>query len=236
MKKRTSTNWGNWQREPKQEKWILDKIRTTSKQVKLWSIAAIVITILLLSVSIFLNYFVGLKSVEKIDASTRQALKVNEETIRQTLNAINPNDFFFRPFEDSEWYIPTPVSEYVRLNILAVPSKEISLDLNIKNNSNFPARNVYCMITFSNQEFVESGDEIVKKLKGHAGLAVFPISSSDAYLNEAAALEWANIPPKAQKNSGKRVDLTLRENRGRLTVKINSINRLAFEFRLQEPK
>ena len=236
MKKRTSTNWGNWLREPKQEQWILDEIRTTSKQIKLWSIAAIVITILLVSMSIFLNYFVGLKSVEKIDASTRQALKVNEETIRQTLNAINPNDFFFKPFEDSEWYIPTPVSEYVKLNILPVPGKEISLYFNIKNNSDFPARNVYCMITFSNKEFVESGDEIVKILKGHAGLNVYPVSSSDGYLNEAVAFEWIHIPPKAQKKAGKRVDLTMRENSGRLTVKINSIHRLAFEFRLQESK
>jgi hypothetical protein len=236
MKKRTSINWGNWLREPKPEKWIVGEIRTTSKQVKLWSIAAIVITILLVSVSILLNYFVGLKSVEKIDASTRQASKMNEETIRHTLNAINPNDFFFKPFEDSKWYMPTPVSEYVKLNVLSVPSKEISLYLNIKNNSDFPARNVYCMITFSNKEFVESGDEIVKRLKGHAGVTVYPVSSSDGYLNEAVAVEWIHIPPKAQKKAGKRVDLTMRGNSGRLTVKINSINRLAFEFRLQVSK
>lgn len=236
MKKRTSIYWGSWLRKPKPERWILAEIRTTSKQVKLWSVAAMVIIFLLVSVSILLNYIIGSISVEKIDASTRQMLKVNEATIKQTLNAINPNDFFLKPFEDSEWYIPTPVTEYVKLNILTVPSKELSLYLNIKNNSDFPARNIYCMITFSNKEFVESGDDIVKKLKGHAGLNVYPVSSPDSYLNEAAAFEWIHIPPKAQRKAGRRVDLTMKGNRGRLTIKINSINRLAFEFRLQESK
>jgi hypothetical protein len=234
MKKRTSINWGNWLRESKPEKWVIDEIRTTLKQVKIWSLAALAIAILLVSASILLNYFVGLKSVEKIDASARQTLKVNEETIRQTLNAVNPNDFSFKPFENGEWYVPTPVNDYVKLIILPVPSKEISLYMNIKNNSDFPARNVYCMITFSNKEFVEIGNDIVNRLRGSAGLTVYPVSSSNSYLNEAAAIEWNHIPPRAHRAAPRSVDLTMRGSSGRLTIRINSINRLAFEFRLQE--
>jgi len=235
MKTRTSINWGSWLREPRQQNCIVDEIQRLSKVVRAWAVAAILITVLVTSSGILILYFTGVKSVERFDAAARQATKVNEEIIRQTLNAINPNDFFFKLFEDSEWYAPTPVKDYVKLNILPVTGKKIHLYLKIKNNSDFPARNVYCMITFSSKEFVESGDAIFQELKELSGLNVFPVKSSDDYLDEAAAFEWASIPPKAQREASKSVDLTLRGNSGRITVKINSINRIAFEFRLQEP-
>ncbi len=126
MKKRISTNWGKWVRERQSEKWIVDEVQRISKLSKLWSVAAIIIIILLASLGIFLNYFVGSRSSEKIDASTRQMLNVNKESIQQTLNALNPNDFIFRPLEDSDWYTPTPINEYVALNVLPVQSKIIS--------------------------------------------------------------------------------------------------------------
>ena len=126
MKKRISTNWGKWVRERQSEKWIVDEVQRISKLSKLWSVAAIIIIILLASLGIFLNYFLGSRSSEKIDASTRQMLNVNKESIQQTLNALNPNDFIFKPLEDSDWYTPTPINEYVALNVLPVQSKIIS--------------------------------------------------------------------------------------------------------------
>ena len=90
---------------------------------------------------------------------------------------------------------------------------------------------MYCTILFSSKEFFESGDDIVKGLKGFDGLNVYTLNSSDDYLNEAAAFEWISIPPKTQKAVGRKVDLTLKGNTGRLTVRINSVNRFVFEFR-----
>ncbi len=234
MKKRTSINWGKWLRERKREKWIVAEIQKISKLSKLWAVAAMIITILLVSAGILSNYVIGLKASEKIDESTRQMLNIAKNSIRQTLNAINPNDFIFKPFEDSQWYTPTPVNEYVKLNVLPIQSRKISLNFTIKNNSEFSAGNVYCMILFSNKEFVESGDDIVKRLKGLDGLNVYAIDSSDDYLNEAAAFEWISIPPKTQKTVSRQVELTLKGNTGRLTVRINSVNRFVFEFRLKE--
>jgi hypothetical protein len=234
MKKRTSIHWGKWLREGKREKWIVAEIQKISKLSKLWAAAAIIITILLVSTGVLLNYFVGLRSSEKIDESTRQLLNITDQSIRQALNAINPNDFLFKPFENSQWYTPTPVKEYVKLNILPRKSRKIALNFIIKNNSEFLAENVYCMILFSNKEFVESGDDIVKRLKGLDGLNVYAIDSSDDYLNEAAAFEWISIPPKTQKTVSRQVELTLKGNTGRLTVRINSVNRFVFEFRLHE--
>ena len=236
MKKRISTNWGKWVRERQSEKWIVDEIQRVSKLSKLWTVAAIIIIILLASVGIFLNYLVGSRSSEKIDASTRQMLSVNKESIQKTLNALNPNDFIFKPLEDSDWYTPTPINEYVALNVLPVQSKKISLYFSIKNRSEFPARNVFCMIYFSNKEFVESGDDIVNRLEGLDGLNVYNVNSSDDYLNEAAAFEWMSIPPKTHRTVRKKVDLTMKGNTGRLTVKINSVNRLSFEFKRLESK
>jgi hypothetical protein len=119
----------------------------------------------------------------------------------------------------------------VRLNILPVPGRKISLKFTIKNKSEFPARDVYCMIFFSSREFVESGADVVGRLKGLDGLNVYSVNSPDDYLNEAAAFEWLSIPPNTQKTVARNVDLTMRGNTARLTVRINSINRLAFEFR-----
>ena len=178
-----------------------------------------------------LNYSAGLKTVEKIDAVGRQMLDINREFIRQSLNAINPNNFVFKPFEQSEWYTPTPVNEYVKLHILPVSSRKISLNFSIKNKSQFPARDVYCLLFFSSKEFVETGDDIVKQLKDLAGLNVYAVNSPDEYLNEAAAFEWLSIPPETQKIVAKNVDLTMKGDTARLTVRINSVNRLAFEFR-----
>jgi hypothetical protein len=106
---------------------------------------------------------------------------------------------------------------------------DISAYFSIKNRSEFPARNVYCMIFFSNKEFVESGNDIVNRLEGLDGLNVYNVDSSDDYLNEAAAFEWMSIPPKTHMTVRKKVD-----NTGRLTVKINSVNRLSFEFKRLE--
>jgi hypothetical protein len=161
-------------------------------------------------------------------------LKVSKESIQQTLNAMNPNDFIFKLFEDSDWSTPTPISEYMTLNVLPVQSKKISLYFSIKNNSEFPARNVYCMIFFSNKEFVETGDDVVNRLEGLDGLNVYNANSSDDYLNEAAAFEWIGIPPKTHMTVRRKVDLTMKGNTGRLSVKINSVNRLSFEFKLGE--
>jgi hypothetical protein len=161
-------------------------------------------------------------------------VKLNEASISRALDAINPNSFLFKLIEDSGWHTPTPAKEYVKLNILPVPSRKITLDLKIKNNSDFPARYVYCIIAFSSQEFVETGDDILRELRGQTRLNVYPIDSSDEYLNEAAAFEWTHLPPKAQRAAGKTVDLTMKGSSGRLTVRINSINKLAFEFKLQE--
>jgi hypothetical protein len=234
MKNQTSINWGRWRRENEQGDSGLDRIQSLSRLVKIWAIAAILITIALASAGVLLNYWVGLESAEKIDTSTRHMVKLNEASISRALDAINPNSFLFKLIEDSGWHTPTPAKEYVKLNILPVPSRKITLDLKIKNNSDFPARYVYCIIAFSSQEFVETGDDIVRGLSGQTRLNVYPVDSSGEYLNEAAAFEWTHIPPKAQRAAGKKVDLTMKGNSGRLTVKINSTNKLAFEFKLQE--
>ena len=234
MKKRISTNWGKWVRGHQQEKWIVNEIKRVSRLSKLWAVTAIIIIVLSASVGIFLNYIVGSKSSQKIEAATQQMLKEYQGSIRQTLNAMNPNDFSFKPFEDSEWFTPTPIKEYVTLNVLPVKRKQISLNFSIKNRSEFPARNVYCMIFFSNQEFVETGDHVVNRLEGLAGLNVYKVNSSDDYLNEAAAFEWIRIPPETSTSLRRKIDLTMKGNTGRLTVKINSVNRLSFEFELDE--
>jgi len=234
MKKRISINWGKWVRAHQQEKWIVDEIKRVSRYSKRWTIAAIVIIILFTSVGISLNYFVGARSSEKIDASTRQMLSAYKESVRQTLNTMNPNDFVFRLFADGDWYAPTPINEYVTLNVLPVKHREISLNFSIKNRSEFPARNVYCMVLFSNKEFEETGDDVVNRLEGLEGLNVYNVNSSDDYLNEAAAFEWIRIPQNTQASLRRKVALTLKGNTGRLTVKINFKNRLSFEFQLQE--
>jgi hypothetical protein len=72
---------------------------------------------------------------------------------------------------------------------------------------------------------------MVRRLKGLDGLNVYTVNSSDDYLDEAAAFEWLSIPPNTQKTVTSNVDLTMKGNTGRLTVRINSINRLVFEFR-----
>lgn len=236
MKQRTSINWGRWIREPKPDKGPGDEILGIARQTKLWTAAAILITIILVAAGVVLNYLIGVQSSAKIDESTRQMINAHEASLRQTTAALNPNDFSFKPFEDSQWYSPAPVDEYVRLNIIPVQTRAISLNLTIRNNSEFPAREVYCAIFFSNQEFVESGAEIVESLIGLAGLNAATPGSPDDYLNEALAFEWGRIPPKAQKTVGRGIDLTLKGNTARLSVKINSVNRLAFELRLQESK
>lgn len=234
MKKRIPSNWGKWVRQHQKDKWIVNEIKRVSRRSKLWAVTAIIIIILFTSVGIFLNYVVGSKSSEKIDAATRQMLKVYKESVQKTLNAMNPNDFIFKPFEDSDWYTPTPVNEYVALNILPVKRRQISLNFSIKNRSEFPARNVVCMIFFSNKEFVETGDDVVNRLEGLAGLNVYKVNSSDDYLNEAAAFEWIRMPPNVPTSLRRKVDLTMKGTTGRLTVKINSVNRLSFEFKLKE--
>ena len=233
MKKRTSINWGKWLRDRNQEKWMVGEIQKITRRSKLWAMAAILIAILLTSAGMLSIYFVVLKSSEKMDASTRHLLNSAKKSFQQTLDTINPNDFFFKLFEDGQWYTPTPVNEYVKLNILPVQDRKIALNFFIKNNSEFLARNVYCMILFSNNEFVESGDDLAKRLKGLEGLNVHTVSSSDDYLNEAAAFEWISIPPKHQKTVGKKIDLTMKGDTGRLTLRINTVNRIVFEFRLQ---
>jgi len=231
MKKRSSINWGRWRRESKQDQWIIEEIQRISKPAKFWAVATVIIIVLSVAAGVLLNYSAGLKTSEKIDAASRQMLDINKEFIQQSLNAINPNDFIFKPFEHSEWYTPTPVNDYVKLHILPVSSRKISLNFSIKNKSQFPARDVYCVIFFSSKEFVETGDDIVKRLKDLAGLNEYAVNSPDEYLNEAAAFEWPSIPPGTQKTVAKNVDLTMRGNTARLTVRINSVNRLAFEFR-----
>jgi len=236
MKRRTSINWGRWVRKPEQYMRLVDEILGIAKQTKLWAAAALLITIILASAGVVLMYLIGVQSSAKIDATSRKMISAHQESIRQTIAAINPNDFSFKPFGDSQWYAPAPVDEYVRLNIIPIQTRAISLNLSIRNNSEFPARDVYCTIFFSNQEVVESGDDIVKRLKGIDGLNAAAVNSSDDYLNEALAFEWGSLPPKTQKTLGRRVDLTLKGNSARLSVKINSVNRLAFELRLQESK
>jgi len=212
----------------------LDRIQSLARLVKVWAVAAILITMVLASAGILLNYWVGLETADKIDASTRQMATLNEASLSHALEAINPNKFLFKLTEDSDWYAPAPAREYVKLNILPVPGRKIKLDLKIKNNSDYPARYVYCMIAFSSQEFVESADDILRELRAQTRLNVYPLDYSDKYLNEAAAFEWTHIPPKAQRAAGYSIDLTMKGDSGRLTVKINSINKLAFEFKLQE--
>ena len=231
MKKKYSINWGKWLREPKQQRVIIEEIQRVSKRSRFWAVTAVLITSLLVSAGILLNYFVGLKTSESLDTSTWQMLDANKALVQQSLTAINPNDFIFKPFEDSEWYTPTPANEYVKLNILPVQNKKISLNFSIKNRSEYPARDVYCMVFFSSKEFVESGDEVVKSLEGIGGLNVYTVKSSNDYLDEAAAFEWLSIPPKTQKAVTRNVDLTMKGKTARLTVRINSVNRLAFEFR-----
>ncbi len=211
---------------------MIEEMRRVTRFTRFWVLAAVLIIIISVSAGLLLNYLTGLKTNTEIDAAVRQIEKVNNEFIRQFQNAMNPNDFVFKPFEDSQWYTPTPVNEYVKLNILRVPDRKISFKFSIKNNSKFPARDVYCMILFSGKEFVESGVDIVWRLEGLGGLNVYTVNSSDDYLNQSAAFEWLSIPPNTRKTLEKTVDLTMRGDSGRLTVKINSVNRFAFEFRL----
>lgn len=231
MKKRPSINWGKWLREPKQQPGIIEEIKRFSQLSRFWMIAGVVFMIILVSAGILINYFIGLKTSENMDAFTRQMLDSSETFIGQSLTAINPNDFVFKLLEDDNWYEPTPAGGFVRLNILAVQSKNLSLNFSVKNRSEYPARHVYCMISFSSEEFVESGNDIVKILKEIEGLNVYAVDSSNDYLNEAAAFEWLSIPPKTQKSITRKVGLTMRGKSARLTVRINSVNRLAFEFR-----
>lgn len=231
MKKRFSINWGKWLREPQQDRWLIEEVQRLTKLSRFWAVTAVIIMILAVSAGLLLNYLAGLKTSAKIDASTRQMLNANKELFQQSLKAMNPNEFIFKPFEDSPWYTPAPADDYVRLNILPVPASKISLKFSIKNESEFPARNVYCMVFFSSREFVESGADVVKMLEGLEGLDVYGVNSSDDYLNEAAAFEWRSIPPKTQRTVPGNVNLTLIGDTGRLTVRINSVNKLAFEFK-----
>jgi len=234
MRKRASINWGKWLRKHKQENRVAKEIQKVSRSSKLLTAAAIITTILIASAALFINYIAGVRSSEKIEKSTMMLLDENKQSIQQTLNAINPNDFIFRLFEDGEWYTPASINDYVRLNIVRVPKKKIPLYFEIKNNSRYPARNVYCSILFSDKEFAESGDDIVQRLTGLGGLKVYHADSSDDYLNEAAAFEWPGIPPNTRKNLPAKIYLTLTGRTGRLTVKINSVTRVVFEFRLEE--
>ena len=218
-------------REPKPQPGIVEAIQRVSKRSRFWVAAAVILMVMLVSAGILINYVVGVKTSENIDASTRQMLDASEAFIRQTLTAINPNDFIFKPLEDGDWYAPSPADAYVKLNIIPVHSKKLSLNFSVKNRSEYPARNVYCMIFFSSKEFVESGNDIVKVLEGMQGLNAHAVDSSNDYLDEAAAFEWLSIPPKTQKSIARNVGLTMRGSTARLTVRINSVNRLAFEFR-----
>ena len=232
MRRRAQINWGRWLREYKQEKRIVRELQKVSRSSKLLAAAAIIITILIASSAILINYFTSVRSSEKIESSTMVLLDENRQSIRQTLNALNPNDFKIRLFEDGEWYTPASIDDFVRLNIVPVPQKTIRLSFQILNNAKYPARNVYCLISFSDKEFAESGDEIVAKLKGLGDLNAYPVDSSGDFLNEAAAFEWAAIPPHTRKYIPHRINLTLTGQTGRLTVKINSVSRVVFEFRL----
>jgi hypothetical protein len=234
MRKRASINWGRWRREHKQENRVAKEIQKVSRSSKLLTAAAIIISILIASAALLINYFAGVRSSEKIEKSTMMLLDENRQSIQQSLNAINPNDFIFRLFEDGEWYSPASINAYVKLNIVSVPKKIIPLSFQVKNNSRYPARNVYCSILFSNQEFAESGNDIFQRLQGFGGLNAYQVDSSDDYLNEAAAFEWAGIPPHTPKALPGNIYLTLTGKTGRLTVKINSVSRIVFEFRLDE--
>jgi len=230
MKKRYSLNWGRWLREPKQDRRIIDEIQRARRRFSLWAAAGVAIILLSTIAGVLISYIAWRKTAAEIDAATRQMLTLNKEFMQQTLDAIHPNDFSFKPFEDSPWYSPTPANEYVRLNVVPVPERKLSLNFAVKNKTAYPARDVYCMIYFSAEEFVESGADVVRCLNGIAGLNVYAVDSPDDYLNEAAAFEWTRIPPDSQKVLSKAVVLTMRGNTGRLTVRINSVNRLAFEF------
>ena len=234
MKKRASINWGRWRREYKQEKRIAKEIQKVSRSSKLLTAAAIIISILIASTALFINYIAGVRSSEKIEKSTMMLLDENKQSIQQSLNAVRPNDFTFRLIEDGEWYTTASINDYVKLNIVPVPKKKIPLNFQVKNNSRYPARNVYCSILFSDKEFAESGDDILQRLKGFGGLNAYHVDSSDDYLNEAAAFEWAGIPPNTRKALPDRIYLTLTGKTGRLTVQINSVSRIVFEFRQDE--
>ena len=232
MRKRAPINWGRWLREYKQEQRVVKELQKVSRSAKLLAAAAIAMTILIAASAIIINYVASRRSSEKIEKSTMVLLDGNRQSIRQTLNAINPNDFMIKLFEDGQWYTPASTDAYARLNIVPVPQKTISLAFQIKNNSIYPARNVYCLIQYSDKEFAESGDEIVKTLKGLEGLNTYQVDPSGDYLNEAAAFEWAAIPPNTRKYLRHKIHLTLIGQTGRLTVKINSVSRVVFEFRL----
>ncbi len=94
MKKRASINWGRWRREYKQETRVAKEIQKVSRSSKLLTAAAIIISILIASAALFINYMAGVRSSEKIEKSTMMMLDENKQSIQQTLNAINPNDFF----------------------------------------------------------------------------------------------------------------------------------------------
>ncbi len=235
MRKKVQINWGRWLREYKQEKRIVRELQKVSRSSKLLTTAAIAVTILIAASAIMINYMASRRSSEKIEKSTMVLLDENKQSIRQTLNAINPNDFRIKLFEDGEWYTPASTDDYARLHIVPVPQKTIPLSFQIKNNAIYPARNVYCLIQFSDREFAESGDEIVEAFKGLEGLNAYQVDPSGDYLNEAAAFEWIGIPPNTRKSLPHRIHLTLRGKTGRLTVKINSVSRVVFEFRLDVP-
>ena len=232
MRKRVPINWGRWLREYKHEKRMARELQKVSRWSRLLTAAAIAVTILIAASAILINYSASRRSSEKIEKSTMILLDENKQSIRQTLNAINPNDFMIRLFEDGEWYTPASIDDYARLNIVPVPQKTIPLSFQIKNNAMYPARNVYCLIQFSDKEFAESGDEIVGKLKRLEGLSAYQVDPSGDYFNEAAAFEWAGIPPNTRRYLPHKIHLTLRGQTGRLTVKINSVSRVVFEFRL----
>jgi hypothetical protein len=234
MKKRASINWGKWLRKNKQEKQIAREIQKVSRSSKLLTAAAIIIAILIASSTAFINYTARIRSSEEIEKSTMVLLDENKQSIQQALNAINPNDFIFRLFEEGKWFTPAAINHYAELNIVSVQEKTIPLNFQIKNNSRYPARNVYCLILFSDKEFAESGDDIAQRLSGFDGINVYRVDSSNDYLNEAAAFEWTGIPPNTRKYLPAKINLTLTGKTGRLTVKINSVSRVVFEFRLDE--
>ena len=234
MRKRASINWGRWRREYKHEHRVAKEIQKVSRSSKLLTAAAIIISILIASAALLINFMAGVRSSEKIEKSTMMLLDENKQAIQKTLNAIHPNDFIFRLFEDGEWYTPASINAYVKLNILPVTKRKLPLSFEIKNNSRYPARTVYCSILFSDKEFAESGADIFQILKGFDELNAFQVDSSDDYLNEAAAFEWAGIPPNTPKALPGKIYLTMTGKTGRLTVRINSESRIVFEFRLDE--
>ena len=126
--------------------------------------AAIIISILISSAALFINYIAGVHSSERIEKSTMMLLDENKRSIQQTLNANHPNDFIFRLLEDGVWYTPASIDAYVKLNIVPVTKKRIPLNFQIKNNARYPARNVYCSMLFSDKEFEESGDDVFQQL------------------------------------------------------------------------